>query len=121
MQRQVDLCRDEWTFYGMPDLSITIGISTGQALVGYVGSGDRMQYTAIGADVNLAARLEELAKELDVKILISESTHRLVADLVECRDMGSHRLHGVPEPARAYEVIGMREGKPLGDETSGVS
>lgn len=109
MQRQVDLCRDEWSFYGMPELAVTIGISTGQALVGYVGSGDRMQYTAIGADVNLAARLEELAKELDVRILISESTYRLVADMVECNDLGAHRLHGVPEPARAYEVVGIRD------------
>jgi adenylate cyclase len=105
MQRQVDLCRDEWAFYGMPGLAVTIGISTGQALVGYVGSGDRMQYTAIGADVNLAARLEELAKELDVRILISESTYRLVADMVQCKDLGAHHLHGVPEPARAYEVV----------------
>jgi adenylate cyclase len=114
MQRQVDLCRDEWAFFGMPELAITIGISTGQALVGYVGSGERMQYTAIGADVNVAARLEELAKELDVRILISESTHRLVSDMVECRDLGPHRLHGVPDPVEAYEVLQIRDAEPAG-------
>lgn len=107
MQHRIETCREEWAFYGMPDLAATVGISTGEVVVGYVGSGDRMQYTVMGADVNIASRLEGLGKELDVRIIISEATHQLVRDMVKCRDLGTFSLHGVAGETRAYEVRGM--------------
>jgi adenylate cyclase len=105
MQSYVKANRAEWEFLGMPDLAAGVGISTGQAVVGYVGTGDRMQYTAIGPDVNLAARLEPLNKQLGTEILISQSTYDAVAGSVEVRPHGPVTIHGFPEPMTVYEVL----------------
>lgn len=108
MQRRIETLRDEWAFHGMPNLAASIGICTGEAIVGYVGSGDRMQYTAIGAGVNLASRLEELGKELDKQIVINDAAYESVKDLIECADLGTFELHGIEGKPRAYEAVAMR-------------
>jgi len=105
MQKRAKANRAEWEFLGMPDLAVGVGISTGEAVVGYIGTGERMQYTAIGPDVNLAARLEPLNKELGTGILISQSTYDMVADAVEVRQHGPMTLRGFAEPMRVYEVL----------------
>lgn len=110
MQRRINFNRAEWEFHGMPDLAAGIGISTGEAVVGYVGTGERMQYTAIGAHVNLAARLEGLTKEVGAGIIISASTHAQVADAVEARPLGPRRVRGFSEPIEVYEVLELRSG-----------
>jgi len=71
--------------YGV-DLQFGIGINTGNAVVGNMGSDFRMDYTAIGDTVNTAARLEASAEK--GKIIISDSTYSLVKDYVEVTDMG---------------------------------
>jgi len=62
-----------------PIRGIRIGINTGDTIVGNIGSDQRMDFTVIGDAVNVAARLQELAKELQADILVSESTYRQVA------------------------------------------
>ncbi|MBC7287706.1 MAG: adenylate/guanylate cyclase domain-containing protein [Armatimonadetes bacterium] len=104
----VKLHRDMWEFYGLPDLSIGVGIATGEAVVGCVGSRERMQYTAMGPTVHMAARLEELAKSLGVAVLVSEETYRAVANSVEARDLGVHQLRGFDEPVHVYEVLSIK-------------
>ncbi len=109
LQKRVELRHDEWEFYGMPELRACAGVATGQAIVGYLGSGERMQYTAVGDTVNLASRLENLAKDLEVPILISEKAHRLVSDMVETTARGCFELRGIDGECPAYEVLGLRE------------
>ena len=108
IQRRIRHNQAEWEFLGMPDLAAGIGISTGEAVVGYVGTGERMQYTAIGAHVNLAARMEDMTKQAHASILISEATWEQVADEVEARPLGPVEVRGFSEPIDVYEVLELK-------------
>ncbi len=110
MQRRIRYNRAEWEFLGMPELAAGIGISTGEAVVGYVGTGERMQYTAIGAHVNLAARLEMMTKEVGCPTLISHSTYEQVEHVIEARALGPVEVRGFSEPVEVYEVLELTEG-----------
>jgi adenylate cyclase len=105
MQARIRTNRAEWEFLGMPELAAGVGISTGEAVVGYLGTGERMQYTAIGQDVNLAARLEPLNKEFGTEILISQATYDAVSDAVRVRPHGPVELRGFEQPMMVYEVL----------------
>src|SRR5215831_13586012 len=77
MQTELQKLAERWRPEGL-DLRIGIGINSGPAIVGNIGSSQRMEYTAIGDTVNLASRLETATKELGVGILLSEYTHNAV-------------------------------------------
>ncbi len=104
MQRRIRFNQAEWEFYGMPQMQAGIGISTGEALVGCVSSQARMQYTVIGSHVNLASRLEELTKQFEEDILISEATYQQVRESVEAQMVGEVTVRGFAEPVKVYGV-----------------
>jgi adenylate cyclase len=82
-----------------------IGINTGEAIVGNIGSDKRMDFTVIGDVVNVAARLQEYAKELEAEILISDATFRKVEgkfNLVSCPPAV---LRGRRESTGIYQVL----------------
>jgi class 3 adenylate cyclase len=97
---------------GLPDvrLSVGIGITTGEAVVGHIGSERRVDYTAVGAVVNLAERFQTHAGP--GQILITRPTYDLVRDLVIVSDVGTQSVKGYHEWVQAYSVLGVREQPP---------
>ncbi|MCW1429464.1 CHASE2 domain-containing protein [Novosphingobium sp. JCM 18896] len=84
------------------ELEIGIGIHSGRAVVGFIGSNDRLDYTVIGDTVNLASRIEGLTKGI-ARVLVSEATREAAGDAFEWRDCGSHKVKGREAPVRLFE------------------
>src|ERR1700691_5089734 len=97
----------QWRAQGSPVLEIGIGINTGIASVGNMGSSLRYGYTALGDAVNLSARLEGLNKEYGTQILISEFTRRALRDdQFIFREIDFIRVKGKLQPVTIYEILG---------------
>ncbi len=88
----------------IPDIEVGIGISTGEAFVGNIGSDERFEYTAIGNTVNIASRLETFNKLYKTSILISESTYERVKNIVEVQEVDSVAVTQNSEPIRIFEL-----------------
>jgi adenylate cyclase len=103
MQSELRSLAERWKLEGV-NLRIGIGINSGPAIVGNIGSTRRMEYTAIGDTVNLASRLESATKEIGVGILISEYTYNALRGSFRFRNMGSILVKGRAEPVLTYSV-----------------
>lgn len=104
MQKQLYLLCEKWTQEGKPIFQVGIGIHTGEAIVGNIGSERRVDYTAIGDSVNVAARLETATKMHNIPILISETTYQGAKDKFPFKDLGSITLPGRKESVQVYTV-----------------
>jgi class 3 adenylate cyclase len=104
MQDRVGELSAKWLDAGLLEepFQIRVGINSGMASVGNFGSKERMDYTAIGRQVNLAARLQVYCEP--GKILLSHSTWVLIKDHVACIEKGEIRVKGMERPVKVYEV-----------------
>lgn len=106
MQRQMVELQQEWRAIGFEQpFEMRIGINTGYCNVGNFGSDDRMDYTIIGAEVNLAARIEAAADPGG--ILISYPTYALVRDIVRADERGTIAAKGIRREVRVFAVAGL--------------
>ncbi|MBP8252790.1 MAG: GAF domain-containing protein, partial [Herpetosiphon sp.] len=106
MQTKHNYLMQVWQERGLPDVAIGIGIGTGDVIVGNIGSDQMMNYTAIGPDVNLAARLCGAAAPH--QILINHATFEAVRDQIETAPIQPLVLRHISQPVQAYSVIGMK-------------
>lgn len=98
---------------GWPAYRTRFGIHTGEAVVGTIGSDDRMAYTVLGATVNLAARLEPLNKDYGTEILVSDAVRQRVADRFAFRLIDTIRPKGFEATLQVYELCGEWREKAL--------
>ncbi|MCB0521867.1 MAG: PAS domain S-box protein, partial [Saprospiraceae bacterium] len=108
MQEKLSELQREWEVLGlgMP-LEVRMGINTGYCTVGNFGSEERLDYTIVGSQVNLASRLEGAARENH--ILISEETYGLIKEHIFCEKKEKIKVKGMAYPVQTYEVIGLYE------------
>ena len=104
MQEELRVLSAKWEAEGRASLRMGVGINSGAAIVGNIGSSEHMEYTAIGDTVNLAARLESATKDLGLEIVVSEHTYSAVRPLFRWKSAGEITLRGRTEPVRAYTV-----------------
>jgi adenylate cyclase len=103
MQSELQRLAEKWKAEGVTIRS-GVGINSGPAVVGNIGSSRRMDYTAIGDTVNLASRLESATKDIGVGILVSEYTYMAVKGVFPFRQTGSIHVKGRVEPIQTYTL-----------------
>lgn len=105
MGKQLKILNNELKQNNLPELNIGIGIYSGPAVVGNVGSENRFNYTAIGDSVNIASRIEGLTKTYGVKIIISESVKNKLKENYSLEFLGTVEIRGRQEPVKIYQAL----------------
>jgi len=109
MQASLGRLNQELIAAGRPPLRQGIGLHFGEVIAGNLGSSQRLEFTVIGASVNVASRLEGLTRLFPLHpILISASVLALLPGQLEVEPLGAHPLKGWPEPVEVFGLIGLR-------------
>jgi adenylate cyclase len=110
MHEEVERLTAKWTAEGREPFRIGLGVNTGNMVVGNLGSEQLFDYTVIGDEVNLGARLESLNKDYQTArhIIISDATYEAARDSIEVRELGEVKVKGKSRPVVVYELLGLR-------------
>jgi adenylate cyclase len=102
-----------------PELQIRIGINTGKAVAGEIGSVNKKEYTVLGDTVNIASRLESSVAKPGM-VVIGENTYEIVRDQFECRSLGKSALKGKTNEVATYEVVAAKGGSAAAVASGGA-
>ncbi|MFB6346519.1 MAG: CHASE2 domain-containing protein [bacterium] len=108
MRERIHKLQEQWREEGGEVLELRIGIHTGYAATGNMGSEQLFDFTAIGDNVNLGSRLEGANKKYGTRSMISEDTYDNVQDDVEVRELDKITVKGKDQPVRVYELLGRK-------------
>ena len=108
---KVDELQKKWLEEGKPKIEIGIGINTGEAFIGSIGSKDRLEYTVIGDTVNVANRIESQNRLFGTRLLISKDTYERVKKLVDVIRISSVAIRGKAENIDIYEILSIHNNK----------
>ncbi len=112
-QKRLEDLNRKWNFEKKPILETRIGIHTGDVIVGNMGSTERLNYTILGDNVNLAARLEGVNKVFHTHIILSEETYQLIRDQVIARPLDMVAVKGKSIGIKIYELIALSGTDPI--------
>lgn len=107
MLKEVEHLRENWLAEGKPRFEIGIGINTGEVFIGNIGTENRMEYTAIGDNVNLASRIEGYNKVYKTNLLVSTSTYNHISDCADVIKIKEVQIRGKSKKMDIYEVLRM--------------
>ena len=111
MLKRVKYLQEKWLAEGKPKIEIGVGINTGEAFVGNIGSQNRLEYTVIGDAVNLASRIEGYNKVYKTRFLISHHTYLKVRNYVDVLKIKDVTIRGKAKKIDIYEVLRMNNDK----------
>jgi adenylate cyclase len=112
MRSALALLHEHWRAVGRPCLEMRIGINTGRMVIGNMGTEQRFDYTVMGDEVNVAARLEGANKMLGTDILVSAATSESAGASAVFRACGIVEVKGRQEPVEAYELLAVTNEAP---------
>jgi adenylate cyclase len=107
LQQVLEACNAHWGAQGLPQLHTRVGLHTGTAVAGVLGSSERLSFTAYGDTVNVASRIEAMNKELGTRVLASEATAACLRGRIALRACGEVELRGRAGRWPLYEVVGV--------------
>ena len=105
---ELDELNRQWAEQGKPVMKTRFGLHTGVVTVGNMGSQERINYSAVGDNVNIASRLEGLNRDYGTSVVISASTYQQVREQFLCRPLDELRVKGRSESIRIYELMAER-------------
>jgi len=109
MMKKLRELQVKWKKDGIPSFDIGIGLNTGNAIIGNMGSKNRFDFTAMGDNVNIASRMEGLNKMYGTNIIITEHTYKIVKDKFETRKLDAVRVKGKKKPILIYELLSRKD------------
>ena len=104
MQSELAMLNTQLTAENLPNIKVGIGINSGEALVGNMGSDQRFDYSVIGDPVNLAARLESASKTLGHTLIVGEATKKVIDDKFPFEFVDCITVKGKTEPVNVYTL-----------------